>query len=120
MSVATIVVIVIVAVVALLALGGYIANRRRFREEAQDLHARAREADQHLARAHAEHRGGARATLEDAARAASAERDGAPPAQLMLVQVVDRPGVDEDEAVFHADGERLVLGRTAAGWRTLG
>ena len=34
----------------------------------------------------------------------------------MLVQVVDRPGVDEDEAVFHADGETLTMGRRGGEW----
>ena len=28
------------------------------------------------------------------------------------------PGTDEDEAVFHADGEELVLGRSGGDWVT--
>ena len=32
------------------------------------------------------------------------------------MQVVDRPGIDEDEAVFHADGDELVLGRQGGQW----
>jgi hypothetical protein len=34
----------------------------------------------------------------------------------MLVQVVDLPGTDADEAVFDADGERLVLDRRSGDW----
>ena len=33
-----------------------------------------------------------------------------------LVQVVDMPRIEEDEAVFEADGERLVLGRSGDRW----
>jgi hypothetical protein len=32
------------------------------------------------------------------------------------VQVVDRPGTDEDEAVFMADGQELRLGRRNGEW----
>jgi hypothetical protein len=120
MSAVAVIVIVLVAVVVLLAVGGFLANRRRYDAEAAELRARAREADQHLARARAEDKGWERAALEAAARSAYLQRHGAEPGALTLVQVVDRPGVEEDEAVFQADGERLVLGRTGDGWRPLG
>ena len=116
MDALSIVVIVVVAIVVLLAAGGWIATRRRHAAEAAGLHARAQEADQHLAAAHAEDKGWEREGLEAAARRAFAERHGREASELTLVQVVDRPGVEEDEAVFEADGERLVLGRTGAGW----
>ena len=119
MSALAIVLIVVGVLLLLLFVGGYIANTRRREAERAALHARARQADQHLASAHAQDKGWERATLEQAARAAYTERKGAPPAQLMLVQVVDRPGIEEDEAVFQADGERMVLGRTSDGWRSL-
>ena len=119
MSVLAIILIVIGVLVAVLAIGGWIAGRRRYEAEADELHARAREADRHLAAAHAEDKGWERSALEGAARSAYAERHGREPAELVLVQVVDRPGVAEDEAVFHADGERLVLGRTGDGWTVL-
>jgi Tfp pilus assembly protein PilV len=117
MDVVTVIVVVLVLVVGLLALGGYIANRRRFDAEAGEIEQAARMADQHLARAHAADKGWDRALLEEAARVAYTERTGRAPAALTLVQVVDRPGIEEDEAVFDADGERLALGRSEAGWR---
>ena len=102
--------------VALLFIGGYIANARRRDAERAALLARAREADRMLASAHAQDKGWERAALEAAARAAYAQRHGNEPERLTLVQVVDRPGVDEDEAVFDADGESLVLGRRGGEW----
>jgi type II secretory pathway pseudopilin PulG len=116
MDAVSIVVLVVVAIVVLLAVGGFAATRKRHAAESAALHARAQEADQHLAAAHAEDKGWERGTLEAAARRAYAERHGREPAQLTLVQVVDRPGVEEDEAVFEADGDRLVLGRAAGDW----
>ncbi len=116
MSVLAIVLIAFVVLLALLFVGGYVANARRREAERAALHARAREADQHLADAHAQDKGWERAGLEAAARSAFAARHGREPQRLMLVQVVDRPGVDEDEAIFDADGEQLVMGRRGGEW----
>ncbi|HWT94684.1 MAG TPA: hypothetical protein VN238_16935 [Solirubrobacteraceae bacterium] len=113
----TIVIVVVVLLVAVLAIGGYVAQGRRNDAEDAALRERAQLADQHLAQAHAEDKGWERSTLEAAARAAYAERHpGRDPRRLLLVQVVDRPGTDEDEAIFDADGERLTLGRRDGDW----
>ena len=111
-----IVLIVIAVVLGLLFIGGYIANARRREADRAALHARVREADQHLAAAHAEDKGWERTTLEAAARAAAEQRSGAAPRELVLVQVVDRPGTEADQAIFHADGTELVLGRRDGEW----
>ncbi len=111
-----IVLIVVAVLVLLLFAGGYVANARRREADRAALHARAQEADRHLAAAHAEDKGWERATLEAAARSAFAERHGVQPRELQLVQVVDRPGTDEDEAVFSGDGQELVLGRRDGAW----
>ena len=116
MNALTIILIVFAVLVVAFAIGGYIAiNRRREREHAA-LIAQAEQADQHLAQAHADDKGWERTGLEAAARSIYAERHGREPARLMLVQVVDRPGTDEDEAVFHADGDELRLGRRGGEW----
>jgi len=120
MSPVLIVLIVLVLLIAALAVGGYVANARRREAERAALHAQAQEADRHLAQAHAEDKGWERGTLEAAARAAYAERHGREPAHLLLVQVVDRPGIEQDEAVFDADGERLVLERQSGDWVAAG
>ncbi len=111
-------IVLLVAAVLLLLLfvGGYVANARRLRAERARLHALAQEADQHLAAAHAEDKGWERTGLMQAARQAWLDRTGRPPADLTLVQVVDRPGTDEDEAVFSGDGQELVLGRRGGTW----
>jgi hypothetical protein len=111
-----IVVIVVVVLLVVLFVGGYIVSGRRNRAGEAALRARVQEADQHLAAAHAQDKGWERGGLEAAARAAHRERTGRDPRTLHLVQVVDRPGIEEDEAVFEADGERLVLGRTGESW----
>jgi Tfp pilus assembly protein PilE len=116
MSVLAVVLIVLGVLLVLLFLGGYVANARRREAARAALHARAREADRHLADAHAQDKGWERAALEEAARRAYAERHGSEPQRLTLVQVVDRPGVEEDEAVFDADGEVLTMGRRGGEW----
>jgi hypothetical protein len=120
MSALAIVLIVLGVLIVLLFAGGYVANARRRGVERAALHARAREADRHLAEAHAQDKGWDRAALEDAARRADAGRHGRPPERLTLVQVVDRPGVEEDQAVFDADGEVLTMGRRGGEWAPAG
>jgi Tfp pilus assembly protein PilE len=114
-TLAVVLIVVAVLVIVLFALG-YVANARRRDAERAAIHARAREADRHLADAHAQDKGWERAGLEAAARSVYAQRHGAEPARLTLVQVVDRPGTEEDEAVFDADGEEIVLGRRGEAW----
>jgi hypothetical protein len=116
--------IVIGAVVLLLLLlfvGGYVVLGRRRAADEADLKARIEAADAELAEARAQDRGWERATIEAAARAALAPREVA---QLHLVQVVDKPGTDADQAVFrvvHADGgeQTLTLGRRDGAWVAL-
>jgi hypothetical protein len=116
MSALAVVLIVFAVLLILLFVGGYIVNARRSEAERAALHARAREADRHLASAHAEDKGWERTVVEEAARAAYIARHGSEPQRLTLVQVVDRPGIDEDEAVFDVDGDTLVLGRRGGEW----
>jgi len=111
-STLAIVLIVLAALLLLLFAGGYVANARRRAAERAALHAQAEQADQHLAAAHAEDKGWERSVLEAAARAAA----GPGVREVVLVAVVDRPGTDEDEAVFDADGRRIVLARRGDDW----
>jgi type II secretory pathway pseudopilin PulG len=113
-----IVILVVIAVLLLLAVGGYIAQARRQPQLAESLRGRIEAADAALAAARAEDRGWERATMESAARAAVAPREVT---ALHLIQVVDQPGTDADEAVFraeHPDGDAttVILGRRAGEW----
>ena len=74
------------------------------RTEAQ-FRERLEQANHDLAEAAAADRGWDRETLEAAARRVYAEQRGAEPAELLLVEVLDRPGTDEDHAVFRVEGE---------------
>jgi hypothetical protein len=116
-----VVLLVVIGLFALLVLGGYIAAARRTRERDRELLRQLQEADHALAQAHATDKGWERSTLEAAARSAFAERFGNTDFdELQLVQVLDRPGTDADQAVFRvqtADGEhRITLGRTNGVW----
>jgi hypothetical protein len=118
-----IVLVVLGALVLLLALGGGLAVGRRRRRDEPAFEARLDEANRALAAAHAEDKGWEPGALRDAARRAfEGERPGTTVREMTLVQVVDRPGVHEDEAVFRFETEdgavhHLTLGRSEAGWR---
>jgi type II secretory pathway pseudopilin PulG len=120
-SAGTIVGIVVVVLILLLVvffIGGYIANSRRREALDVDLRARIEAADAELAAARAQDKGWERATIEAAARAAVAPREVR---TLHLVQVVDRPGTDADQAVFRVvdtDGSEstVTLGRRDGSW----
>ena len=116
-----IVLLVVVGVLALLFVGGLVGNARVRREREGSLAERIAEADHHLAQARAADRGWDPALLEAAARTAFAARHaGLEPQSFDLVQVVDRPGTDEDRArmrVTHAAGaEEIELQRTGDTW----
>src|SRR5215208_456847 len=113
------IVIAFVVLAAVLAVGGYFANRRwvaeRQRRFAEDLE----RANQALAAAHAADKGWEPARLDAAARRAFAGRGEI--AELHLIQVEDRPGTEEDRAVFRvtdAQGRHheLALSRRGDDW----
>jgi type II secretory pathway pseudopilin PulG len=116
------VLVVIALLVLALAGGGYVAAARRTRARERTLVAELAAAEGALAQAHASDKGWDRGLLESAAREVAAARFGATPIDaLLLVQVVDRPGTDADQAVFRvqtADGDehRITLGRTGGVW----
>ena len=111
--------LIVLIVLALLAIGGAIASRRRLASTTDRFEANLQQVNRDLAAARAQDRGWERSALEQAARDAYAsERGGAAPSDLELVQVLDRPGTDEDKAVFRVDGgnARLTLGRRDGEW----
>lgn len=120
-DVVAIVVVAILVVLLVLFIGGYVVlGRRRVASEAELKH-RIEAADAALADARAEDKGWERATIEAAARAAIAPREAR---ELHLVQVVDKPGTDADQAVFRVvlqDGaeETVTLGRRDGAWTAL-
>jgi Tfp pilus assembly protein PilX len=115
-----IIVLVVVLVIVLLAVGGALARRRQLEGSQGRFEANLQQVNRDLAAAHAEDRGWERSLLEDAARQAYAvERGGADPGALELTQVIDRPGTDDDHAVFRCGPEareRLTLGRRDGQW----
>jgi hypothetical protein len=117
-----IVLIVVVAVLVLLIVGGVVANARRTRDEAGDMRATLREADHALAQARAEDRGWERSALEAAAREAFAARSPADVRELQLLKVVDRPGTEDDQALFRvitdAGSEEVLLARHGDEWQS--
>ena len=118
-----IVLLVVLVLVVVLAGGGYMAMTRRIRAREAALQRELAQAEDALAQAHALDKGWERATLEAAARAAAAERFGSQGVvgTPQLVQVIDRPGVEADQAVFRVEApdgreHRITLGRTSGEW----
>ncbi|MDP9344544.1 MAG: hypothetical protein M3P44_02280 [Actinomycetota bacterium] len=120
MSALAILILIVVLILAVLVAGGLIASARRARAEGPELRERLQEADRHLAAARADDRGWERATMEIAVRQAFAQRSPVEPRELLLLQVLDRPGTDDDEAVFRvvtdAGAEDVRLVRRAGDW----
>jgi hypothetical protein len=117
--------IVFVALIILLAIGGAIASARRQAAREASLRRQIGEANEALALARAADRGWDRDTLDAAARAAFTERyPGQPIDALLLVQVEDRPGTEEDVAVFHVvtgnTEKTITLGRRHGEWAAQG
>ena len=124
MSALAIIIVVFVLLVVLLIVGGLIANARRARGGEDELRVALREADRALAAARAVDRGWDREAMEAAARAAFAARSPAEVGELLLMQVIDRPGTEEDQALFRvvtdAGSEEILLVRQGDAWGTPG
>jgi hypothetical protein len=112
--------IIVIAVLVLLAVGGVIARRRQLESTRPTFERALTKVDRDLAAAAASDRGWDRAHLEECARRICAEQLGAEPDELTLVEVIDKPGTEEDQAVFDVSsgGERrrVVLGRRDGDW----
>ena len=109
--------LIIFVILLLLAVGGYFARKRQLARSRPAFERSLEHVNRDLAAAAAEDRGWDRTTLEDAARRIYAEqRGGTEPSELTLVEVLDRPGTDEDQAVFRCGDERLTLGRRDGQW----
>ena len=109
--------IIVIVVLLLLAIGGYFARKRQLERSRPTFERHLEKVNRDLATAAAADRGWDRTTLEDAARRIYAEqRGGAAPPELTLVEVLDRPGTDEDQAVFRCGDARLTLGRRDGEW----
>jgi hypothetical protein len=115
-----IVVIVIVLLVLLLGIGGYLASGRRQRADQASLDRELEAANEAFALARASDKGWERSILDEACRAAFADRSTAEIRELQLVQVVDKPGTEEDQAVFRVvtdhGSEYLHLDRHGDAW----
>jgi hypothetical protein len=108
--------VIILVVLLLLAIGGYIARTQQLKRSRPAFERSLEQVNRDLATAAASDRGWDRATLEAAARRIYADERGSEPTDLLLVEVRDRPGTDEDEAVFRCGTERLTLGRRDGEW----
>lgn len=112
--------IIVIAVLLVLAVGGAIARAMQLRRTEGAFRERLEQANHDLAEAAAADRGWDRANLEAAARRICAEQHGSEPSELLLVEVLDRPGTDQDQAIFQIDTEgrreHLTLGRQDGEW----
>ena len=112
--------IIVLVVLAVLIVGGAFARKRQLARSRPAFERALAQVDQDLAAAAASDRGWDRAHLEASARRIFSEQLGAQPDELTLVEVIDRPGTDDDQAVFDVTAggthHRLVLGRRDGDW----
>ena len=112
--------IIVLVVLLVLAIGGAIARRAQMARSRGAFESSLERANRDLAAAAAQDRGWDRDTLEAVARREFATERGGQPRRLVLVEVLDRPGTDEDQAVFRVEDREgtyhLTLGRRAGEW----
>lgn len=112
--------IIVLVVFAVLIVGGIYARNRQLARSRPAFERALAQVDRDLAAAAATDRGWDRELLEAAARRISMQQLGAEPDELTLVEVIDKPGTDSDQAVFDvaAGGSRhrVVLGRQGGDW----
>jgi hypothetical protein len=112
--------IIVLVVLILLIVGGIIARTQQLKRSRPAFERNLAQVERDLVAAAAADRGWDRELLESAARRIGTEQLGSEPDELTLIEVLDRPGTDQDEAVFdvRAAGarHRLVLGRRDGEW----
>jgi hypothetical protein len=112
--------LIVLILLVVLIVGGAVARRGQLARTRPAFDTSLERVNRDLAAAAAQDRGWDRDTLETAARRIFAEQRGDEPERLVLVEVVDRPGTDEDQAVFRAEhagsAHRLTLGRSGGDW----
>jgi hypothetical protein len=108
--------IIVIVVLAVLAIGGAIARTQQLKRSRPAFERSLEHVNRDLAAAAAADRGWDRDTLEAAARRIYASERGGEPAELTLIEVLDRPGTDEDQAIFRCGDAQLTLGRRDGDW----
>ena len=112
--------IIVLLVLVVLVVGGIIARNRQLASTRPAFERALAQVEQDLVAAAASDRGWDRSVLEAAARRIVTERFGTEPSELTLVEVIDKPGTEQDQAVFDARvgdaSERVVLGRSEGEW----
>jgi len=111
---------IVLVVLAILIAGGIYARNRQLARSRPAFERALTQVDQDLAAAAASDRGWDRVVLEATARQIATDQFGGEIDELTLVEVIDKPGTDEDQAVFdvRAGGRhgRVILGRRDGEW----
>src|SRR3954447_9515534 len=125
MSTLAIVLIILGVLLLVLVVLGALGARKRLAATEQSFHKRLDAANEALADARAEDRGWDLPALEAAARAVVEQRHpDANVRNLHLIQVIDKPGTEDDQARFHVDVAmgrdfEVLLGRRGGEWAEL-
>ena len=125
MSTLDVIIVAVVLLLILLAIGGMFANARRRRAGEARFDVSLDEVNRQLAAAHAQDKGWEPSALNAAARRCFADQRVADEIrEEALVAVIDRPGTDEDRAVFRfvtdAGTFLRTLGRAGGEWSAVG
>jgi len=113
--------LIVLVVLVVLVVGGIVARQRQLARTEDRFAINLSKVNEELAAAHAQDRGWEPGALEAAAREVyRQQRPGVEPREIVLVQIVDRPGTDDDKAMFRFRGEGrdelLTLGRQDGRW----
>jgi len=110
----------ILALIIALAIGGAIAERRRRASRHAEFEQQLEEANRALAAARADDRGWDPVAMETAAREAHGRRGSGPVGEMYLIQVIDKPGTEDDQARFRVVDEHgehdVLVGRRGGDW----
>ena len=111
---------IILVVLAILIAGGIYARNRQLARSRPAFERALTHVDRDLAAAAASDRGWDRAVMEATARQIAADQLGEEVDELVLVEVIDKPGTDSDQAIYdvRAGGRRgrVILGRRDGEW----
>jgi hypothetical protein len=111
---------IVIVVLAILIAGGIYARSRQLNRSRPAFERALTHVDRDLAAAAATDRGWDREVMEAAARQIATDQLGEAVDELTLVEVIDKPGTESDQAIFdvRAGGRRgrVILGRRDGEW----
>ena len=106
--------IIVIVALLVLAIGGYFARKAQLARSGPPSTARSSRSTTTSPRRPPRTAAGTATPREAARRIYAEQHGGAEPSELTLVEILDHPGTDEDQAVFRCGDERRRSGAATA------